>query len=86
MEWRITLREFLPSLFANPPCALHFIDAVQIGEFVEAEDCREGFEGAPEHRLMARALEFYMADRYEKEPEVKRRAEEARRKREESAS
>ena len=42
-------------------------------------DFCEGYEGAPLHRLVARALEAYMADRYTAEPEVKRRAEAARR-------
>lgn len=45
-------------------------------------DFCEGYEGAPLHRLLARAMEFYMADRYDKEPEVKRRAGEARSRRE----
>jgi hypothetical protein len=44
-------------------------------------DFCEGYEGAPVHRLLARALEFYMADRYAAEPEVKRRADEARQRR-----
>jgi hypothetical protein len=44
-------------------------------------DFCEGYEGAPLHRLLARAMEFYMADRYDKEPEVKRRAEEAKARR-----
>jgi hypothetical protein len=45
-------------------------------------DFCEGYEGAPLHRLLARAMETYMAQRYEAEPEVKRRAEAARRVRE----
>jgi hypothetical protein len=45
-------------------------------------DFCEGYEGAPLHRLLSRAMEFYMADRYDQEPEVKRRAEEARARRE----
>ena len=44
-------------------------------------DFCEGYEGAPVHRLLARAMEAYMTDRYAAEPEVKRRAEEARRQR-----
>jgi hypothetical protein len=44
-------------------------------------DFCEGYEGAPVHRLLARAMEFYMDARYEAEPEVKRRAEEARKRR-----
>jgi hypothetical protein len=45
-------------------------------------DFCEGYEGAPVHRLLSRAMEFYMADRYKNEPEVKRRANEARTRRE----
>jgi len=45
-------------------------------------DFCEGYEGAPSQRLLTKAIEFYMADRYEAEPEVKRRAEEARKRRE----
>jgi hypothetical protein len=45
-------------------------------------DFCEGYEGAPPYRLLTKAIEFYMADRYIAEPEVKRRAEEARQKRE----
>jgi hypothetical protein len=44
-------------------------------------DFCEGYEGAPLHRLLAKAMEHYMADRFAAEPEVKRRAEEARRRR-----
>lgn len=45
-------------------------------------DFCEGYEGAPAHRLVARALEAYMIERYQAEPEVRRRAEAARRLRE----
>jgi len=45
-------------------------------------DFCEGYEGAPVHRLLARAMELYMADRYLNEPEVKRRADEAKARRE----
>ena len=45
-------------------------------------DFCEGYEGAPAHRLIARALEAYMIERYNVEPEVKRRADDARRVRE----
>jgi hypothetical protein len=45
-------------------------------------DFCEGYQGAPVHRLLAPAIEAYMAERYAAEPEVKRRADEARRKRE----
>jgi hypothetical protein len=44
-------------------------------------DFCEGYEGAPPYRLLTKAIEFYMDDRYENEPEVKRRAEEARQRR-----
>jgi hypothetical protein len=44
-------------------------------------DFCEGYEGAPAHRLLCRAMEAYMAERYDAEPEVRRRAEEARKKR-----
>lgn len=43
------------------------------------EDLREGFIGAPEHRVITQAIEFYIANC--PEPEVKRRYEEARQKR-----
>ena len=45
-------------------------------------DFCEGYEGAPVHRLMTKAIEAYMADRYSVEPEVKRRVDEARLRRE----
>ena len=45
-------------------------------------DFCEGYEGAPLHRLLARAMEAYMTERYKAEPEVERRAQEARRRRE----
>jgi hypothetical protein len=41
-------------------------------------DFREGYLGAPEHRVVAEALEYFMADRLIAEPEVKRRYEAAR--------
>jgi hypothetical protein len=44
-------------------------------------DFCEGYEGAPLHRLLAKAMEAYMSERYGAEPEVKRRADEARKKR-----
>jgi len=44
-------------------------------------DFREGYLGAPENRVLAEAIEHYMADRLAAEPEVKRRYEEAREKR-----
>jgi len=44
-------------------------------------DFREGYQGAPENRILTSAIEHYMADRFEKEPEVKRRYDEARKKR-----
>jgi len=52
------------------------------GDLVERFiDFCEGYEGAPVHRLLAKAIEAYMVERYDAEPEVKRRAEEARRAR-----
>ena len=42
------------------------------------QDFREGYFGAPEYRILAEALEHYMADRLEAEPEVRRRYEKAR--------
>lgn len=44
-------------------------------------DFCEGYEGAPPYRLLSKAIELYMAERYAAEPEVRRRAEEARNKR-----
>jgi hypothetical protein len=44
-------------------------------------DFCEGYEGAPAHRLIARALEAHMLERYDAEPEVKRRSDEALAKR-----
>ena len=45
-------------------------------------DFCEGYEGAPLHRLLGKAMEAYMAERYKAEPEVARRAEQARQRRE----
>jgi hypothetical protein len=45
------------------------------------EDFRQGYYGAEEKRLIAEALEAFMKDRYDREPEVKRRADDARQKR-----
>ena len=42
------------------------------------QDFREGYFGAPEYRIVAEALEFFMSDRLEAEPEVRRRYEAAR--------
>jgi hypothetical protein len=44
-------------------------------------DFREGYLGAPEYRVLAEAIKYYMADRLAAEPEVKRRYEAAREKR-----
>jgi hypothetical protein len=44
-------------------------------------DFREGYLGAPEGRVLAEAVEYFMADRFLAEPEVKRRYEEARQRR-----
>ena len=54
------------------------VDSDLVNRFL---DFCEGYEGAPLHRLLAKAMEAYMAERYDAEPEVKRRSEEARRKR-----
>jgi hypothetical protein len=51
------------------------IDAELVDRFL---DFCEGYEGAPVHRLIAKAMEAYMTERYLAEPEVKRRAEDAR--------
>lgn len=48
---------------------------------VRLHDFCEGYNGAPEHRIIAAALEHYMSDRYQNEPEVKRRADEAKARR-----
>ena len=45
------------------------------------QDFREGYFGAPEYRIVAEALEVFMAERLAAEPEVKRRYEEARKRR-----
>lgn len=45
------------------------------------QDFREGYFGAPEYRIVAEALEHFMRDRLEAEPEVRRRYEEARKAR-----
>ena len=42
------------------------------------QDFREGYFGAPEYRILAEALEHFMHDRLEAEPEVRRRYEAAR--------
>ena len=42
------------------------------------QDFREGYFGAPEYRIVAEALEHFMRDRLEAEPEVRRRYEAAR--------
>jgi hypothetical protein len=58
---------------------------IQLGlekELVEDfTDFREGYLGAPEHRVLAEAIRVYMAERLDAEPEVKRRYEAAREKR-----
>jgi hypothetical protein len=45
------------------------------------QDFREGYFGAPEYRIVAEALEHFMRDRLEAEPEVRRRYEAARKAR-----
>jgi hypothetical protein len=45
-------------------------------------DFREaGYLGAPEHRVIAEALEFFMAQRLNRNPDVREAYEEARRRR-----
>jgi hypothetical protein len=44
-------------------------------------DFREGYFGAPEGRVLAEAIEMFMADRLAAEPEVRKRYEDARQKR-----
>jgi hypothetical protein len=52
------------------------------GELIDrVQDFREGYFGAPEYRIVAEALEHFMQDRLQAEPEVKRRYEEARKAR-----
>jgi hypothetical protein len=68
---------------AKEPSGARLIQLGVATELVERFlDFCEGYEGAPLHRLLARAMESYMADRYEKEPEVRRRAEDAKARRE----
>jgi hypothetical protein len=45
------------------------------------QDLREAYLGAPEARIVAEALDFFIADRIRAEPEVRRRYEEARKRR-----
>jgi hypothetical protein len=45
------------------------------------QDFREGYLGAPEYRIVAEALEHFMRDRLDSEPEVRRRYDEARKAR-----
>jgi hypothetical protein len=45
------------------------------------QDLREAFLGAPDHRVIAHAIEFYLAKGIDAEPEVKRRYEEEQRRR-----
>jgi lipid A 4'-phosphatase len=45
------------------------------------QDLREAYLGAPTGRIVAEALEFFIADRLKAEPEIKRRYDEARRRR-----
>jgi hypothetical protein len=49
--------------------------------FYELQDFSEAHRGAPDHRLIADALRAFIADRLDAEPELKKRFEEARRKR-----
>ena len=51
-------------------------------ELIErVQDFREGYFGAPEYRIVAEALEHFMRDRLEAEPELRRRYEAARKAR-----
>lgn len=45
------------------------------------QDFRDAYFGAQENRIVAEALEHFMRDRLNHEPEVKRRYEEARKAR-----
>ena len=58
---------------------------IQLGldkELVEDfTDFREGYLGAPEHRVLAEAIRLYMIERLDAEPEVKKRYEAARERR-----
>lgn len=45
------------------------------------QDLREAYFGAPEYRIVAEALEHFMRDRLQAEPEVRRRYEEAQKAR-----
>jgi hypothetical protein len=47
----------------------------------QIEDLQEAFLGAPQHRVIAFALEWYFARGIDAEPELKRRYEEAQRAR-----
>lgn len=48
---------------------------------LKIQDLREGFIGAPEHRVIAHAVEFYLDKGIALEPQVQRRYEAAREKR-----
>lgn len=51
-------------------------------ELIErVQDFREAYFGAPEYRIVAEALEHFMRDRLEAEPEARRRYEQARKAR-----
>ncbi|MGY8664141.1 hypothetical protein Q3C01_17480 [Bradyrhizobium sp. UFLA05-109] len=54
------------------------MDAELVDDFT---DFREGYFGAPEVRVLAEAIQFFIAERLKAEPEVKRRYEAAREKR-----
>jgi hypothetical protein len=54
------------------------LDADLLARF---EDFQQGFYGGDEKQLVAAAIELFMKETYGREPEVKRRAEEARQRR-----
>jgi hypothetical protein len=47
----------------------------------EIEDLREGFIGAPAHRVIEHVIRFYLEKGISDEPQVKRRYDEAKEKR-----
>jgi hypothetical protein len=62
-----------------PTLAEFGLTADQINQI---QDLREGFLGAPEHRVIAHAVESYLENRgINAEPEVKRRYDDAKQRR-----
>jgi hypothetical protein len=68
----------MPRHKKNVPLAAFGLDADLLARF---EDFRQGYFGGDEKLLVAAALELFMKERYDQEPEVRKRAEEARAKR-----